>query len=192
MQVACTKHLVSCNSDESFSSFLKQHKVLNSSSVENFDSCKQTSSDSLSFLQQSVYYTCLVRSVDATLKDWYVLSQPKYEKCFKTEELNNLKVMYKALYPDHDKIKLSYFYQESKEILINGEQHISVQSRSKRSATIVAHWPNRSGTNIDCDGTLPMRVGLVMCFFTHEITLTEAEDVKHCLARVKWHEEHPR
>ena len=115
MQVACTEHLVSCNSDESFSSFLKQHKVLNSSSVENFDSCNQTSSDSLSFLQLSVYYTCLVRLVDATLKDWYILSQPKYEKCFKTEELNNLKVMYKVLYPDHDKIKLSYFYQESKE-----------------------------------------------------------------------------
>ena len=57
MQVACTEHLVSCNNDDSFSSFLKQHKVLNSSSVENFDSCKQTSSDSLSFLQQSVYYT---------------------------------------------------------------------------------------------------------------------------------------
>ena len=104
---------------------------MNSSSVENFDSCNQTSSDSLSYLQQSVYYTCLVRTVDATLKDWYVLSQPKYEKCCKTEELNNLKVMYKALYPDHDKIKLSYFYEESKEILINGEQHISVQSRSK-------------------------------------------------------------
>ena len=33
-----------------------------------------------------------------------------------------------------------------------------------------------------------------MCFFTREITLTDEEDVhiKHCLACVKWHEEHPR
>ena len=33
-----------------------------------------------------------------------------------------------------------------------------------------------------------------MCFFTQEITLTDEEGVriKHCLACVKWYEEHPR
>ena len=187
--------LVINDNQDNLINFLKDSEILKSPSVTNFSSFDQTSLGSLPFIRQAVYYTCPVRSVDATGKDCYVLSQPRYEKCFKAEELNHLQLMYKSLYPDIDNIKLSHFYHESKQVLINGEQYLSLQSRSKRSPTIVAHWPNRNTGGIDNSGQLPLRVGTILSFFTHDVTFILADKANstiHCLARVQWLQEHPR
>lgn len=101
--------------------------------------------------------------------------------------------MYKALFPDADNIFLSYFYFENKQVVIYGEQYLSIQSRSKRSPAIVAHWPNRNSQGIDVDGKLPSRVGIVLSFLTHKVTFGPdqlSQDI--CLARVQWLQKHPR
>ncbi len=48
---------------------------------------------------------------------------------------------------------LIYFYEESRDITINGEHFVSEHSCSQRSAAIVAHWPNQTGSDIDVNGT---------------------------------------
>ena len=83
---------VNCEVQGDFIGLLQSSQVLKTPSLGgSFSSFSQTSLNSISFVQQSVYYTCPVRSVDATLKEWHVLSQPRREKCWNTEELHNLK-----------------------------------------------------------------------------------------------------
>ncbi len=193
MQAVARENLDSNSGDKRFCSYLMEHNVLSSISTENFDSCSQSLSDPSRILQQFVYTTCPIQSIDATLKNWYTLSLPKRRKCFKHDELQNIKMMYDRLYPGQDGKKMSYFYEESRDITINGEHFVSEHSRSQRSAAIVAHWPNQTGSDIDVNGTAPMRTGIVSSIFTHEVKLDESsETMVHCIASVKWHMQHPR
>ena len=175
-------------------SLMKSYGVFQSSSSAKFSSLEQTSLSSTSLIQQAVYHTCPVRSIDASTKDWYIPSQPRYEKCFNSEELQDLEQMYKTLFPDAEKISLSYFYFENKQVVICGEQYLSIQSRSMRSSAIVAHWPNRNAQGIDCDGKLPLRVGIISSFINHKVTFgSDTMQPKEVyLAHVQWFQEHPR
>jgi len=50
------------------------------------------------------------------------------------------------LYPQSEICTFGYFFIfENKRMLINGEEYITTQSRSKRSSSIVAHWLGASG-----------------------------------------------
>ncbi len=74
---------------------------------------------------------------------------------------------------------MARFYIECKQLLVNGEEFISSQSRSKRSAAILCHWPGV--ISIDCSGEAPVRVGIVSSFIQHSISVkTDSEvGVKH-------------
>ena len=165
------------------------------SSSGNFSSFNQTSMNSLYLVEQTVYHVCPVRSLDATLKEKYLLSQPKREKCFNPQEMKDIEQMYRTLYPESDSFKPSHFYYESKQVFVNGEEYISTQSRSKRSSAIVAHWGNEHSRGIDSTGTLPLRVGVVNTFISHQVTFQSSGKTSskvHCLARISWLEDHPQ
>ena len=91
------------------------------------------------------YYSCPVHLIGATNKFYYKFLPPTQEKYFTEESINYLRQVYNLLYPDYEIVKLEYFYQENRRILINAEEYITTQCRSKRSSAIVAHWPGVLG-----------------------------------------------
>lgn len=161
--------------------------------LELFSSVNQSSYNSLSLVHRVIYYNCPVSSIDATINNDYILSQPKREKCLTDSELLHLEAMYKKLYTDAISIKLARFYFEHKQLTIHGEEYISTHSLSKRSAVIVAHWPHDSG-DIDSTGTAQPRVGKITSFLTHIATLKTAANqeivLTHCLSRMQWLQSH--
>ena len=104
--------------------------------------------------------------------------------------------MYDLLYPQKLVTRVSRFFQESKQMVINNEEYLSVNSRSERSTAIVACWAGVSG--IDHRGEAPLKIGEVVSFFRHEISLGNSTDnpsetsrISHTVARVKWYMNHP-
>jgi len=78
-------------------------------------------------------------------------------------------------------------------MLINGEEYITIQSQSKRSSAIAAHWLGTSG--IDEQGVSLVRVGLVTTFIQHSIVVKEQSVLvkkDNVLAHVKWFQDHPQ
>ena len=103
-----------------------------------------------------------------------------------------LEEVYKAVYPRNNFLNLCRFYKEFKTLTINGDEYVSVKSRSQRSAAIVAHWPSING-GIDTMGEAPCKVGLIESFIRHQINITESTSyVNVLLARVKWFKDHPK
>ena len=143
------------------------------------------------------FFSCPVSSLDATEKAFHCLSLPLKEKCFSDAEFPYLQELYTLLYPNSLIKHISCFYLDSKRMIINQEEYISVKSRSQKSAAIVAHWPGISG--IDPSGEGPLRVGQVISYFCHTIELVkdpssrqECTAVHHIMARVKWYMDHPQ
>ena len=185
---------LSSNQDSLTSSMIRAD-LIKAPAMELFSSVNQSAYNSFSLVHQVVYYNCPVSSLDATMNNDYVLSQPKREKCLNDSELVDLEAMYKKLYTDAISVGLSRFYFEHKQLTINGEEYISTHSLSKRSAVIVAHWPNDSG-EIDSTGTAQPRVGKISSFLTHIVTLKTAANQEithnHCLSRIQWLQPHPQ
>ena len=102
--------------------------------------------------------------------------------------------MYSLLYPTTSVIRVSRFFHESKQIVINNEECLSCSSRSKRSPAITACWPGVVG--IDRYGEAPLRIGVALSFFRHEVALVNGPDAAsttfHTIAKVKWYTDHPR
>ncbi len=72
------------------------------------------------------------------------------------------------------------FFTEAKQVSINGEHFISTQN----SPLQLGHWPGVIG--IDKSGKSLVRVGIVMSFFRHSVTMKEPHSVvTHVLARMK-------
>ena len=122
-----------------------------------FSSVDQMAVDTSLLVKQWQQYSCPVRYIDALEKPYYKLSLAIREKCFTDPEIENLRILYGALYPNHTVTQVSRFYHESKQLVINGEVHIN---RSRHSAAIVAHWQGVLG--IDNLGEAPVRIGIVL------------------------------
>ena len=69
----------------------------------------------------------------------YKASEPCIEKCFTDSEMEHMSLVYRKLYPHANINVISRFYYEFKTLFINGEEYISLKSRSTRSAAIIAH-----------------------------------------------------
>jgi len=130
-------------------------------------------------------------------KSHFNLISPLKEKCFSDTELSYLQQMYVCLYPNSTIEQLSHFYYQSKQLNMNGEEFISSGSRSQRSPTIAAHWPGV--LSIDPRGEAPLRIGIVTCFISHEVSFSQdslmaqsSSTVSHVLAHIKWYIDHPR
>lgn len=99
------------------------------------------------------------------------------------------------MYPNSTIVHNARFCKEFKKLVVSGIEYISEKSRSQRSPTIYAHWQSLTG-NIDTTGDAPYRVGNLLSFFRHKVTLENEVGVKTSvtalLAHVKWYEEHPR
>ena len=91
-------------------------------------------------MQQISNFTCEVAKLDATEKPFHHLLQPLKEKCFNDAEYSSIKHMYALLYPSKRVTHISRFFQESKQMAINNEEYLSINSRSERSTTIAACW----------------------------------------------------
>lgn len=63
----------------------------------------------------------------------------------------------------------------------------------QRSCAIAAKWCGISGIN--GDGEAPIRIGKVVSFIEHDLTITEADNSSskksHTFVRVKWYSDHP-
>ena len=107
-----------------------------------------------------------------------------------------LGTVYNLLYsmPDKEVSHLEWSYYESRQIVVNGEEFITAQSRSQCSTAIIAHWPGVLG--IDPRGEAPVRVGILMSVFHHAANIKDnvsncTTKRRHAFAEVKWLEDHP-
>ena len=127
--------------------------------------------------------------IDPLEKPFHRVLQPLYEKCFTNPEMSLLKQVYQALYPHNASLHLNRFYKEFK---TDGDEYVSLKSRSQRSAAIISHWLSING-GIDTMGEAPCKVGLMESFIRHQIKM--AESTMHTnilLARVKWFKDYPK
>ena len=154
----------------------------------------QMSYESVDIIQQLHSLSGSTSYIDPQEKPFHRVIQPLYEKCFTDEELGYLSNVYKAIYPHIVLLHISRFHKEFKTLVINGDEYISVKSRSQRSAAVIAHWPSLTGT-IDTMGEAPCRIGNVQSFIRHQITFDgvgSSSSMVTMLARIKWFENHPR
>lgn len=137
-------------------------------------------------------FSCETSMIDPEKKEYHCLLPPFKEKYFTDVELSYLQEMYSCLYPAIH-VEKSRFYKEYKKCMINGEEYISNNSRSQRSTAIAAKWPNVIG--IDKQGEASVRIGRIISFLEHTITITldnERKSYTVVLARLEWYGDHPR
>ena len=171
-------------SDDNFEMML-YHKVY--SGTEDYSSVGQTKVCDVTFLQRRDNCFCEVDKVNATkFCDCFV--PPYKERCFSEAQISYLSEMYKLLYPTASSPRISRFYNEYKKCVINGEEYISLNSRSQRSCAIAAKWRGIRG--IDPHEEAPVRIGQIISFIEHNI-ITNAESKTHLLAYVQWLGDHP-
>ena len=91
--------------------------------------------------------------------------------------------MYSLLYPTSQIANISRSYLEYKKCTVNGEELISCYSSSQRSCAIAAKWCGVVGIN--SDGEAPLRIGQIISFIEHEITLSSGEVGTHTSCSVK-------
>lgn len=176
-----------------FISLLKETNPMFRKSFSSHSSFDISQVQDLVNLQQQSNLTCEVLNLDATEKPFHQLVQPLKEKCFSDIEYTHIKQMYDLLYPTRPINHISRFYCESKQMVINNEEYLSINSRSGRSTAIVACWAGVS--RIDKRGEAPPKIGEIQSFFRHEISLandnsSEALKTFHTIARVKWYMDH--
>ena len=73
--------------------------------------------------------------------------------------------MYEKMYPSCKIMWISRFYSEARNMVINGEEYLSLKSILSRSAAIVAKWFENGGINED--GNVPKRFALITFFLHH-------------------------
>ena len=186
---------VSMSNNDFFSLVSKDIAVLrNISTSRTSGSVRQMAYESFDLFQQIRSQSGPTFLIDPEEKHYHGIIQPFYEKCFTDDELKHIGYMYKAVYPNHSITHISRFYKEFKGIVINGEEYVSIKSRSQRSSAIFAYWPSLRG-DIDTTGNAPYQIGNVQSFIRHQVTFENDEGcqtVTTLLAHIKWYEDHPR
>ena len=188
---------IDVTSDNDFFSLVSKDIALlrNISTGRTSGSVRQMAYESHDLSQQLMSKSGPTSFVDPEEKNYHEIIQPFFEKCFTDDELKHIGHVYKAVYPNHNITHISRFYKEFKTIIINGEEYISVKSRSQRSSAIFAYWPSLRG-DIDTTGNAPYQIGNVQSFIRHHVTLENDEGCQTItttlLALIKWYEDHPR
>ena len=122
---------------------------------------------------------------------------PFQQKILSSDLLEDLKVLYRTLYPNMLLPHVSPFYDHYGRIMLGGDVIGSSMPGPNNSASsvIMAFWPD-SG-NFHSINYSRMRVGVVQYFLKHTTTLASDTEntcieVQHVLAYVKWKEQHPQ
>lgn len=147
-----TENVISCSDDEAGSSSVGQSQVSDQFTIE-----------------MIVNQNCDVSSIIAIKQPYQVLACPLYEKSLSDAEYEILSEMYATLYPYVAIHSISRFYRETRRLVINGEEILSLQSQSDRSAMITAKWQGRNG--IDVLAQEPNGVGIIRCLIHHTIRI---------------------
>ena len=195
LQLVCSRNTSKAYASSDNFEALIHAEVKNLRHFENLSgSLCQMVSEGIDILEQAKTLTGRVSCIDVQEKAFHQVGQPLYDKCFMGIEIDWLTHMYNVIYPNGDITHISRFYKQFKSLVVNGEEFISLSSRSQRSSAIIAHWATVIG-RIDTMGCGNPRVGLIKYFIRHTIKLkVDSADKKidSLLARVKWFEEHPR
>lgn len=140
-------------------------------------------------------HDCEIAGIIANKQSYQALVPPLYERCLSDAEFDIMTEMYCVLYPCVDIVWISRFYKETKKVIINGEEYLSLKSRSERSAVISARWVGNNG--IDQTGNEPSHVGSIRSLFEHTISIIPQGtseivpiSLTHVLAKVVWYESH--
>lgn len=140
-------------------------------------------------------HDCEIAGIIANKQSYQALVPPLYERCLSDAEFDIMTEMYCVLYPCVDIVWISRFYKETKKVIINGEEYLSLKSRSERSAVISARWVGNNG--IDQTGNEPSHVGAIRSLFEHTISIIPQGtservpiSLTHVLAKVVWYESH--
>ena len=179
--------------EESDNYFTEQVYKNTIKSVTNFTSVDQMSFDTVFLTKQCHNYSCAVHDIDGTEKYCYQLMPPFREGFFSDHHMQYIVELYELIYPDCE-VQVSRQYLKCKKVLIGGEEYITSEARSSRSAAVIAHWPNVIG--IDKLGEAPARVGILTSIFRHSATIKKpsGDVTKLCLilAHVRWFQDHPQ
>ena len=133
------------------------------------------------------------RCLSDARQNWSDLSSLTY-KCLAKPftltdlQLNQIKIMYKVLYPDANIIVPRVSFWKCRHIYMGTELYGSIQSRTRRSSTVLlAFWTQGDGEI--CSFADPAYVrptpGLVQFYFLHNV-LVDGEYKEHFLAKVNW------
>ena len=187
LQLLCTSDDISPNpTNESFPSLI--HAEITTLRSVNKDSgsllqMAYESIDIIGLIQGLSGKTCYI---DPLEKPFHRVIRPLYEKCFTDLEMSLLEQVYQSMYPHNASLHLSRFYKEFKTLVVNGDEYVSLKSRSQTSSAIIAHWPSINGS-VDTMGETPCKVGLIESFIHHQIKMADSTMHKNILlAPVKW------
>ena len=98
--------------------------------------------------------------------------------------------MYTKIYNSGSVQHVPMKYEEISQLEIFGQIHISLKSRSRKYAAIMAIWPGLTGSILERQCTTKdVKVGVVEYFVS---SITGVPDQPHVLAKVKWFQDHPR
>ena len=101
--------------------------------------------------------------------------------------------MYDKIYSSMAIQHIPMRYEEISQLDIFGQIYISLKSRSRKSAAVMAIWPGLTGSILDRECTTEdVRVGLVEYFISHTPSISGISDQPHILAKVRWFQDHPR
>ena len=96
-------------------------------------SVKQSDVEGSTISKQLKFHNCPTNEIDVSMKEYYILARPLYQKVFDDTNIDHLLKMYEVIYPNTI-VSFSRFYFETKNVTINGEEYHSIKCRSKRSA----------------------------------------------------------
>ena len=126
------------------------------------------------------------------------LLAPLHEDIFDSEEVQQLELLYKQLYPHSVVARVSPFYIRSGRAALCNQVIGSVMNATScnSSSVIMAYWPSRGNvlSNIDYSR---MKVGRVQYFIRHQAVLYDSEsdsninESEHVFAYVSWKQNHP-
>lgn len=129
----------------------------------------------------------------ATKQPGHHIFPPVREKFFPECIRDKLRDMYSKIYNSGSVQHVPMRYEEISQVEIFGQIYISLKSRSRKSAAIMAIWPGLTGSILERQCTTEdVRVGVVEYFVSHTPSITGVPDQPHILAKVKWFQDHPR
>lgn len=119
---------------------------------------------------------------------------PKSKKVFNIDELKNIEIIYKQLYPNKQIECISHFYTYGNKAVLNNEIVGSVFSRNRKASVIGAYWPFE-GSTLDCIDYTKLQIGTIQNFIEHKIILKDSDntitETNHLFCYIKWLIPHP-
>ena len=173
---------------------LQAHSLKVREIVQGQGSLLATHIDSLLLASYMENVSCPLDKIDASEKEFHCPLGKKYEKLLPPEEVQWLKDVYLALYPQQPSLHVPMLHEVFHEINVLGEHYCSEKCKGRNSPVISAYWAGATGNLLS--SAERVRAGTIQGFFLHTISLTgdgsKHKKISHVFAKVRWHRLHPR